>query len=55
MIKHYFTITWQREGDPELLTCTGLTPELALYRLRAALRNSSRIIVHKVEHEGRKP
>ena len=46
-----WTVQWSRANDPELLTCRGLTPDLAIRRLREAIRNSGPITVHAVKRE----
>ena len=45
-----YRVTWHR-GDGELLSCGGLTPELALSRIIGAIANSGPITVTQVERE----
>lgn len=33
-----YDIKWRRPGDPEVLECHGLTPEMLVFRLRAVVR-----------------
>lgn len=46
-----WTVRWKRQTEPDVQECRGLTPELAIFRLRAAIKESGPITVLSVQHE----